>query len=73
MSVQALEGSLLANIIERAYELARSGSCRSVQEVEAKLKAEKFESVLSHLNSPSLRRDLRQIMLEAQRARVSAE
>jgi hypothetical protein len=63
----------LANIIERAYELARGGSCRSVQEIEAKLKAEKFESVLSHLNSPSLRRDLRQIMLEAQRARVSAE
>lgn len=63
----------MANIVERAYELARSGSCRSVQELEGRLKAEKFDSVLSHLNSPSLRKELRQMMLEAQRARLSAE
>ncbi len=57
-------------LIERAFELARSGSCRSVAEVAARLKRENYEAVDAHLAGPSLRRDLKRAW-EADRAAPS--
>ncbi len=47
-------------IFERAFQLARSGECRSVEEVRKRLVAEKYEMVDAHLSGPLIRRQLRQ-------------
>lgn len=46
------------NIIERAFELAREGRCRSIDDIRRKLREERFESVEGHLSSGSLKRQL---------------
>jgi hypothetical protein len=45
--------------LERAFILARSGSCASVQDIRATLKRERFDQVEAHLAGPSLARQLR--------------
>ena len=45
--------------LERAFALARSGSCASVQDIRLTLKRERFEHVEAHLAGPSLGRQLR--------------
>ena len=45
--------------VERAFELARLGSFRTLPEIVAILKGERHESVDAHLAGPSIRRDLR--------------
>lgn len=47
--------------VERAFELARSGTLRGVAEIAAALKRERHESVEAHLAGPSIRRDLRRL------------
>ena len=47
------------SIVRRAFELARSGSCRSVADIRAKLKAEGYWSVTEHLDGQSIQRQLR--------------
>jgi hypothetical protein len=54
--------------IERAFELARSGSCRSVAEIVMRLKQERHDSVEAHLAGQSIRRDLRRLCAEAAKA-----
>jgi tRNA G26 N,N-dimethylase Trm1 len=54
-------------ILERAYELARSGTITDLQDISRKLKAEGFEAVDAHLAGPSLRADLRKITQSAKR------
>jgi hypothetical protein len=49
------------SVIERAFELARSGTCNNVQEVGMRLKSERFESVEAHLAGASIRRQLRDL------------
>lgn len=44
--------------VERAYQLARSGSCRSVEDIRRRLTAERYESVQAHLSGASIKRDL---------------
>lgn len=53
------------NIIERAYELARSGDCASMVEIERVLSREGFTNVLAHMSGPTLRRDLTRLCREA--------
>lgn len=45
--------------VERAFELARGGGCRSVDDIRRTLVAEHYDSVLLHLRAPSLVRQLR--------------
>ncbi|WP_267388504.1 hypothetical protein [Sphingomonas sp. GC_Shp_3] len=45
--------------VERAFELARGGGCRSVDDIRRTLVRERHDSVLSHLSAPSLVRQLR--------------
>lgn len=51
--------------VERAYELARSGTCANVDAIRAQLKRERFEAVDGHLNGMSIRRDLRALCAAA--------
>jgi hypothetical protein len=51
--------------VERAFELARSGSCHNVQEIALRLKREKHDSVEAHLAGQSIRRELRRLCQEA--------
>lgn len=43
----------------RAFELARSGACETVQEIEKTLIREDYEDVLAHLTGPLIRSQLR--------------
>jgi hypothetical protein len=45
--------------IERAFMLARSGTCASVAEIRTRLKNERFDQVEAHLAGPSVTRQLR--------------
>jgi hypothetical protein len=45
--------------LERAFALARSGRCHSVQDIRLALKRERFDHVEAHLAGPSLARQLR--------------
>lgn len=44
--------------VERAYELARSGRCHSVDEIRTTLIREGYEAVQAHLTGPSIKKDL---------------
>lgn len=44
--------------MERAFELAKSGHCRSVSEILRHLSADDREIVEAHLNEPAARRHL---------------
>lgn len=52
-------------VIERAFELARGGVYRSVDEITRTLKSEGYGSVENHLSGPSLRKQLRAIIVES--------
>jgi len=49
------------SLIERALELARSGAYERIDQIERQLNAEGYSNVASHLDAPSLRRQLSQL------------
>jgi hypothetical protein len=51
--------------IERAFDLARSGQCRSVSEIIRRLPVEDREAVEAHLAQPNARRELILLCSEA--------
>jgi len=55
------------HILERAFELARSGKHKDSSEIGRLLKKEGFAQVDEHLSSPSIRRQLRGLCNEANR------
>jgi hypothetical protein len=48
--------------VERAYQLAKAGSCRSVDDIVRQLNAERHESPQAHLAGKSLRLELRRLL-----------
>ena len=48
--------------VERAFQLAGDGSCRSMDEIRRKLKAERFDGVESHLSGGTIKRQLTDAM-----------
>jgi hypothetical protein len=52
--------------VARAFQIARSGTCRTVDELRKALKAEKHEAVDGHLNSGSLTKQLRALLRDSQ-------
>jgi len=54
--------------LERAFALARSGSCSSVSDIRLALKRERFDQVEAHLAGPSLGRQLRALCDRARSA-----
>ena len=46
--------------VERAFELARSGSCLSIRDIAYKLHAENYD--ISHLEGPALKKQLQTLI-----------
>lgn len=61
------------NVIERAYELARSGAFANLVEIERTLSREHFMNVAAHMASPSLRRELSRLCRAAIAEREAGE
>jgi hypothetical protein len=53
---------LTGGTVERAFELARSGECSTMRDLEVQLRRELYENVQEHLRSPSLRAQLIPLM-----------
>jgi hypothetical protein len=51
--------------VERAFELARSGSCRSNEDIIRQLNREGFSDPAGQLSGQSLRKQLRALMKDA--------
>ena len=58
--------------LERAFALARSGTCLSVQDIRLKLKQERFDTVEAHLSGHAITRQLRALCDEARAAAKTA-
>jgi len=58
------------SVVERAFELAESGTCHNMQELGVRLRAEGYSQVAEHLQGLSLRRQLKSVMVEARRSRM---
>jgi hypothetical protein len=59
------KGTLMArdiSVIERAFEIAREGKCKSVSEIAKALTDEGFELAYQHLSAPSLNKQLKLII-----------
>jgi hypothetical protein len=54
--------------VARAFQLARSGNCRTMDELRKALKAEKHDAVDGHLTSGSLTKQLRALLRVSQPA-----
>jgi hypothetical protein len=44
--------------VERAFQLARSGTCRTVADIRRVLLAERYDQVQAHLSGASIKRTL---------------
>jgi hypothetical protein len=53
--------------VKRAFELARSGTCRTLDDLRKALRAEKCEAVDNHLESGALKRQLRALLKASHR------
>ena len=51
--------------LERAFALASSGSCATVNDIRVQLRAERYDQVDAHLAGPAINRQLRQLCVEA--------
>ena len=59
--------------LERAYELARTGPCVSVDEIRTQLKRERFEAVDGHLHGSVIVAQLRALCRQKKAALAPAE
>ena len=57
--------------LERAFDLARSGECASVNDIRMRLKAERFDQVDAHLAGPAIARQLRLLCETARDTRAA--
>ena len=48
--------------IERAFELARSGTCRTIDDIRRQLSREGFEMVHAHISGGMITKQLREAM-----------
>jgi hypothetical protein len=48
--------------VERAFEIARSGAVRTIDDIRARLNREGFEGVQAHLSGATLKRQLKALM-----------
>ena len=58
--------------IARALEIARSGECKTLREMEIRLTKEGYENAAGHLNGQTIRKQLYKAMREAQLLEDSA-
>ena len=55
--------------IKRAFELARSGQCRSIEDIRRQLRKERHDRIDEHLAARSLQKQLKEAMKAANTAR----
>ena len=58
------------NVIERGYQLAKSGQCVDIREIQSQLNQEGYESVSAHLPGSSIKRELHALMKAARETSV---
>lgn len=58
-------GERRLSTVERAYQLAREGKCRSIDDIRSTLTRERHDSVQAHLSGASIKRDLMRLCKEA--------
>ena len=51
--------------VQRAFELARGGTCATVEEIRTRLKSEGLSSIAEHLAGPTIQRQLRTLIASA--------
>ncbi len=51
--------------LERAFDLARSGECATVDDIRSRLKAERHDQVEAHLAGRSIKRQLAKLCTDA--------
>jgi hypothetical protein len=56
--------------IERAFELAREGSCLTVQQIRKQLSIEGYPAVHAHLGGAAIVKQLQEIMRDPSSARL---
>lgn len=44
--------------VARAFELARGGTCRSIDQIRSQLKKEGYSNIPEHLNGPLIKKQL---------------
>lgn len=54
--------AVTSNPLERAFEIARSGRCASVQKIRQQLRSEGFSGVESHLSGTTISKQLRALI-----------
>ena len=59
---EKLEMTVRYSTVERAFQLARGGTCRTMGELRAALKSEKFDAIDSHLGGKSISKQLQETM-----------
>ncbi len=62
-------GSFRPNTVERAFELASSGACCSVEEIRDQLTREDYSSVQAHLSGPLIKSQLKSLCVQRRRRR----
>ena len=53
------------HIIERAFQLAQSGECPSMEDLHARLKKEHYSQVDEHLGGKAIKQQLRVLLVSA--------
>ncbi len=53
------------DVVARAFELAKGGTCQTVSEIGLKLAQEGYSGVSAHLSGPSLKKQLIALMRSA--------
>jgi len=52
-------------ILERAFQLARSGQCRTLGDIHHQLKREDFAQIQAHLGGRAIQNQLKKLIAEA--------
>jgi len=58
----AITQGISMDTVRRAFELAAVGNCRSLEELRARLRRERLESVDAHLSGTTIRTQLKALM-----------
>lgn len=55
------------HIVERAFQLARSGTCRGIVEIKNHLRAERYDGIESQLAGASIKKQLSALCVAAEK------
>jgi hypothetical protein len=68
-----VHNAVVKHLLERAYELAKSGNCVSSAQIVQALRRERYEAVDLHLAGAGLRRELNKLCREARAPKPNPE